>query len=96
MIFVKVVHTAPKQFVANQLIAPKSVPTKILMVTEEEAPLAARYGWWNPWRYPPRPVEGFGTIPEEWPPPVRRSAPAAEGSRLRRPSRLARRRSAET
>jgi periplasmic protein TonB len=37
---VKVVHTAPKQFVANQLIAPKSVPSKILMVTEEEAPLA--------------------------------------------------------
>jgi protein TonB len=35
-----VVHTAPKQFVANQLIAPKAVPTKILMVTEEEAPLA--------------------------------------------------------
>jgi protein TonB len=34
------VHTAPKQFVANQLIAPKSVPSKILMVTEEEAPLA--------------------------------------------------------
>src|SRR6185437_16920489 len=37
---VKVVHTAPKQFIANQLIAPKSVPTKVLMVTEEEAPLA--------------------------------------------------------
>src|ERR1700712_3601127 len=37
---VKVVHTAPKQFVANQLIAPKSVPKNILMVTEEEAPLA--------------------------------------------------------
>jgi len=35
-----VVHTVPKQFVANQLIAPKTVPTKILMVTEEEAPLA--------------------------------------------------------
>ena len=38
---VKVVHTAPKQFIANQLIAPKSVPSKILMVTEEEAPLAS-------------------------------------------------------
>jgi protein TonB len=37
---VKVVHTAPRQFVANQLIAPKSVPQKVLMVTEEEAPLA--------------------------------------------------------
>jgi len=37
---VKVIHTAPKQFIANQLIAPKSVPSKILMVTEEEAPLA--------------------------------------------------------
>ncbi len=37
---VKVVHTAPKQFIANQLIAPKSVPKNILMVTEEEAPLA--------------------------------------------------------
>jgi protein TonB len=37
---VKVIHTAPKQFVANQLIAPKSVPSHILMVTEEEAPLA--------------------------------------------------------
>jgi len=37
---VKVVHTAPKQFIANQLIAPKSVPSKVLMVTEEEAPLA--------------------------------------------------------
>jgi periplasmic protein TonB len=35
-----VVHTAPKQFIANQLIAPKSVPTKVLMVTEEEAPLS--------------------------------------------------------
>ena len=37
---VKVVHTAPKQFIANQLIAPKSVPSHVLMVTEEEAPLA--------------------------------------------------------
>jgi protein TonB len=37
---VKVVHTAPKQFVANQLIAPKSVPSKILMVTEEEPSLS--------------------------------------------------------
>ena len=37
---VKVIHTAPKQFIANQLIAPKSVPSKILMVTEEEAPLS--------------------------------------------------------
>jgi protein TonB len=35
------VHTAPKQFIANQLNAPKSVPSKILMVTEEEAPLAS-------------------------------------------------------
>jgi protein TonB len=38
---VKVVHTAPKQFIANQLIAPKAVPSKILMVTEEEAPLSS-------------------------------------------------------
>src|SRR5580704_3816201 len=38
---VKVVHTAPKQFIANQLIAPKSVPSKILMVTEEEAPVTS-------------------------------------------------------
>ncbi len=38
---VKVAHTAPKQFIANQLMAPKSVPSKILMVTEEEAPLSS-------------------------------------------------------
>jgi len=32
---------APKQFVANQLIAPKSVPKNILMVTEEETPVTS-------------------------------------------------------
>jgi protein TonB len=41
---VKVVHVAPRQFIANQLIAPKSVPSKVLMVTEEEAAPAGVIG----------------------------------------------------
>jgi protein TonB len=68
---VKVVHTAPKVFVSNQLVAPKSVPSKILMVTEEETPMSAGVVGGIPGGMPGSGVLGglLGGLPAAAPPP---------------------------
>jgi protein TonB len=70
------VHTAPKQFVANQLIAPKSVPKNILMVTEEEAPLATGVVGGMPGGMPGGALGGIiSGLPAAAPPPPPKAAP---------------------
>jgi len=73
-----VVHTAPKQFIANQLIAPKAVPSHVLMVTEEEAPLATGGVMGGmPGGVPGGGVLGgiIGGLPAAAPPPPPKAAP---------------------